>query len=549
MNNPPRDLKDEQIKALEQVDARTAFETHGKEAWTLVYKAWGYGTDHSGAYFSVLAPPALREQYLGDESWDVRIGDGQPGTITSYEKGQETHYFRYGNNEGWEPLVIITEQYGKRLGQTLLCEEFRLVFNLWEDKASGHFIATEKDGSETLVAEVTDDSVRIRTSYLARYRALKQLDMWLYVEVVDLYANLDLNADYTTHNTQWRKQGEMGFVHVRDEGGLGKVISLFRAKKFFAPPSIEASNVLGYGNRVENYPEFIIGENDDGSVRNYTSDYEALGNYFGKNPDAPHYLTPVFFRREVLQKYYENPELYQVQDGYLRCAGLWGIRVDNDHPDYVMVFLGDLGRDLPEAERNYWLGFNIPPEGPMSDTNMRRSFLGQWVDAQGPEHQFKRAYQRLNEEWQRRNNWPLYREPHSVDKVLIERLHAPLSESQREFEDQILSLAKLLVDFLNEKGITAVTGKGPEGEKGISKLERLLTFWQYPHMDRDVSLLRQIQTIRSQASAHSKGSSYDKFIAQQLDGRTKSEFVKDLLARAAQTLVDLSDFTPPKHSS
>ncbi|MEZ5431153.1 MAG: hypothetical protein R3F31_08240 [Verrucomicrobiales bacterium] len=33
----------------------------------------------------------------------------------------------------------------------------------------------------------------------------------------------------------------------------------------------------------------------------------ALANYFGANPDALNFLTPVFFRPEVLAKYYADP--------------------------------------------------------------------------------------------------------------------------------------------------------------------------------------------------------------------------------------------------
>jgi hypothetical protein len=60
-----------------------------------------------------------------------------------------------------------------------------------------------------------------------------------------------------------------------------------------------------------------------------------------------------------LQKYYNNAELYTVTEGSVSCKARWHLRLDNDHSDYLAVFLGDLGRDLPEPERQYWKGFNI----------------------------------------------------------------------------------------------------------------------------------------------------------------------------------------------
>jgi hypothetical protein len=82
----------------------------------------------------------------------------------------------------------------------------------------------------------------------------------------------------------------------------------------------------------------------------------------------------------VLQKYYDNPEKYSVEDGYLRRSGSWGLRMDNDSPDRVVVFLGDLGRDLPKSERDYWRSFNVAPEGSMSQTGIRRALLERVMD-------------------------------------------------------------------------------------------------------------------------------------------------------------------------
>jgi hypothetical protein len=129
-----------------------------------------------------------------------------------------------------------------------------------------------------------------------------------------------------------------------------KTVGILTGKKYILPGPMPPEND---DERPKIYQGFIIGTNTHGQPVKHTCDPEKLANYFSKNPDAPHYLTPVFFRTEVLSKYYADPQKYSVEDGYLRCGGLWGVRVDNDHPDYVVVWLGDLGRDLSESERNY----------------------------------------------------------------------------------------------------------------------------------------------------------------------------------------------------
>ena len=57
------------------------------------------------------------------------------------------------------------------------------------------------------------------------------------------------------------------------------------------------------------------------------------------------------------------------------------MRVDNDHPERVIVWLGDLGRDLNTPERLHWQHYNIIPEGGISRTSYKRNILGLFVDS------------------------------------------------------------------------------------------------------------------------------------------------------------------------
>lgn len=82
----------------------------------------------------------------------------------------------------------------------------------------------------------------------------------------------------------------------------------------------------------------------------------------------------------------------------------------------------------------------------------------------------------------------------------------PTSEEQHQFDQEVLSLCKILVDSLNEEEI----GRGlvlPPNTKGITKLQAFLE-----QRDREVSgqvtpFLRSLQALRSGA-AHRKGDAY-----------------------------------------
>ncbi|MDN6210587.1 hypothetical protein, partial [Bifidobacterium crudilactis] len=131
-----------------------------------------------------------------------------------------------------------------------------------------------------------------------------------------------------------------------------------------------------------------------------------------------------------------------------------------------------------------------------------------------------------------------------LDAQLIDRIRITLNDTAAEFESQMLALAKLLVDLLNEKAVAAGLPK-VNGEKGIDKFGRFLASVGYAEVDRDVALLRQIQTIRSRISAHTSGAGGLSFLASQLDGMSKPEFVKELMRRATQMLGDLEVLETP----
>ena len=529
------ELTPAQIDGLRGQSLLDDFAHAGTEPWTVLYDFENSAAKPTSTVsYSVLAPPDLRADFLDEQGWDVRVGHGRPGTITTYGQTRNTSYVQFGNDEGWEPLVIVTDGAGTREGQVLINQEFRLVFDLFEDKATGNFISVSEDGTEVVVAEVSPRRVRVRSSYLARYRALKQLDLWLYTETVSHFPAVSKANDFDRFNREWRDSESSGFNHIGMN--LGYPTAVFRAKKFLGPAPIEKCDLWEYRSRNEDYERFVIGEDEVGQPIRFTCEEDKLANYFGKNPDAPHYLTPVFFRSDVLQKYYSNPELYTVTDSSISCNGLWHLRMDNDHGEHVAVFLGDLGRDLPESERQYWKGFNVVPSGSMSSTYVRRSFLGEWVDAEQPDHQFKRAYRDLQSRWLNDHGWQLHRQPHKADRAILDRLHVPLNETQVEFEDQLMVLAKLLVDFLNDKAIGKVVGKGPESERSLGKLQRFFEKIGYEHCVEDLALLRDVQELRSRVAAHTKGSDYDKYIAGKLESRTKKELVRDLHRRSTLML-------------
>jgi len=539
--------RDEAAKELAQINQRAQSLHNGDGPWTIVCDDWHHADGNSGGRFAAFAQPSHRSAVLEHSDWDLTPGAGCPGFSQHRENGEwVTTYFRNSEGPEVEPLVILQQFYGVVPDVYLIVEEFRLLMNLWQDPASGNYFTIGEDGSKDLAVEFVGEQIRVRTPILRRYQAARQLDLLLFTDSAACVRTDEPLEAFEHLNEPDHVEDELSCVafSVGEDPITGRrVCSRLLAKRVIPPPPQERSGIWPWDRQNEEYPEFIIGEDHDGRPVRYTCRGDELANYFGKNPDAPHYLTPVFFRPDVLQRYYDDPSIYLVSDGRLSCGNLWGVQIDNGNPDVVMVFLGDIGRDIPSSHRAHWLAHNVPPLGSMSESNFRRSFLAQFAETENPEHLFKRAYAEFQVSWEETWGWRLHRKPSGTDKQVIQRLRIPLNESDAEFEGQLLGLAKLLVDLLNEADIARGLPK-VANEKGIGKLERFLRAADYAQVDRDVALLRRIQNLRSRIAAHTAGSGGQEFLAGELKGRDRREFVVDLMTQATQMLAELASLRP-----
>jgi hypothetical protein len=528
--------------ALQQADLERWFRVkHGTERWTTIYKSTGSRTDFR--LFSYLIPPERRDEILGQPGYDFLPGGERPGFSRKYE-GEEivTTYQRIGELGGIEPVAIVREFHHGRPDYVEVAEDLRLLFNLYEDRATGVFFEIESDGSETEAIKVSSHRVEIRTSLMRRYLAARQLALVL---VISSDVQLRVDDDTQTPELPDERRAATDMLCLHFYAGLldaRRPFSVLLGKKIILPPDRSECGLWPF-EATEEYLDFIIDEDERGHPIEHSCEPGLLANHFGANPGAPHYLTPVFFRREVLRKYYENGEQYAVEDGGVECGALWSLRADTNHDDHVVVFLGDLGRDIPISEQRHWRAYNLMPEDRgLSETAARRSLQGEWAAAVSPEHVFKRAYTDANAAWAAAFGWSLYKDLHTNDAHVLRSLRLLLSNTNGEFDGQLRYLAILVVDSLNEKQIEVARATPPnENDKGIAKLEGLLVQLQYGYAARDLGLLRTIQKVRSTGVAHRKGSDYDLSKAG-LDPADLCQSFRLLLERCIQMLTDLKSF-------
>jgi hypothetical protein len=286
--------------------------------------------------------------------------------------------------------------------------------------------------------------------------------------------------------------------------------SLYGKKLVGAPEKVRIQNDLD-DEKPKEYENFIIGIDDEGNPVTFTCNPEVLADFFGKNPGNPNFVTPVFFKKEVLSKYYSQPGKYSVEDGQLNCGSLWTLRLDNNHPRYVIVFLGDLGQTLGEKEQQYWGSFNVPPDGAISEVSHKRGVMAEFADPTEKHLLFKQEFKEFQRRWESAFGWCFFLPLSNDDSHFFAALRIPLTGDQAEFDAQILALAKILVDSLNEEELSRNASREAQGS--ISILEAFFDARGVANWKSHIDFLRDLQALRSSGSAHRKGSRYKKVAA------------------------------------
>ena len=248
-------------------------------------------------------------------------------------------------------------------------------------------------------------------------------------------------------------------------------------------------------------------------------DENQLQNSFTRKGDEYWALTPVCFRSDVLNKYIANADRYFVNDAYLDAPS-WGLKMDNDRTDgLVVVFLKDLS-DIPFEEQQHWRKYNIiPPEtAVLSNTAIKRSFWGMPTNPSA-DHAliFKQKYNEMRKKWNDKKGWDLIKPLSDKDEKDFNNLHQMTDDNNlKDFTYQILTLTRSIIDSLNEQELlnrTDITDTDyqkymadPNNKKDGSLLRLEWYLKTNGHYDAEMlAYLRKLQSYRSKNAAHRRG--------------------------------------------
>jgi hypothetical protein len=314
-----------------------------KNGWLKIYESTTKSTDDSSGIYCCLITNNHLSTYSKDYSWPLSMGsEGKPSVY-----GDNT--YKTYDKEGLEPFLFfksfsLPESHVRYFD---VSEGFILYFRLYEegsDKQNRIFYYVDDYGELDEVIVIEPKQIKIKIKYLKEYITIREMN---FVICFDFMRLLDQAPPewHIKHKDELIQESDFIYRHLI-RSVSGKTQSWIIGKLFIPPDTMKKSHFDLANTTNEN---FIVGYDEAGEFL-YESCDNADGNYF----------TLTFFKKEVLNKYYNEPNKYKV-DGFSVSSKFFTLKIDNNVDDHVPVFLRNL-RILPPKEQLHWKQYNIPPK-------------------------------------------------------------------------------------------------------------------------------------------------------------------------------------------
>ncbi|MFA6667610.1 MAG: hypothetical protein WCS51_04610 [Bacilli bacterium] len=473
-----------------------------KDGWVTIYERSHSKNNDSkdDLIYCCLVDSKRIRKYKIDSNWVIQNGsEGKPSIITSFKDGKYKTTYQTYSDKGIEPFIFWKYfTFGEGNDSYIdISEEFILYFKLYEkaeDKQNRKYFFIDDLGDLDEVIKVEPKQIKVKLKYIKEYISVRKMFFSICYDFTRLSkANLSdidvkpLDKDFSTESYFYNH-----LIRPLNLGDNKNTQSWIHGKAII---NYDKNKTNGYHFDYENqtYEKFITGYDNDGN--------EVLQDCSKKNDK---YFILTYFKKEVLNKYYNEPTKYEV-DGWSVKSKFFSLKIDNNIYDYIAVFLIEL-RMLPYKEQLHWKQYNIAPQKGISNTYYKTMIEGNWAEYPGtPDLFFKHKFEQFNKKWENKFGWEFYKPLSKVDEHIFTSLHIPTSNNVKSFCEQILSLVKITIDRINETQLKKHI-KLADNDKGITKLEKFLKAnnKEIPEM---IVFLRNLWDLRSGLLSHSFSSS------------------------------------------
>lgn len=489
--------------------------------WVVIEEHYFREGAHGGVG-CVLIDQAGIAQVLAEDTWIGR-DIGRAGTVTSWSStGPNEETFEDGlTGTDRDAAVQFFAQVREHHGLVLPSVEISLPFLwYWDAHRDGdNWVYMNEAGrdQDLIRTMVHEDAWRIevRAFELRQYLAVRDLALVVQQDVVLKSAHQDFERADDEFRSDWCY---FTWHALADRPLPGSRPGFCRLLGQYVIRPLRGARVPAWQARSQksDHPQFQHDvDPQTGQAIRHTCDPDQLGTYYDPpdTPPRPHYLTPVYFNREVLGRYTSEPSRYTVTATRLSCLNLWGVAISTNTAGLIEVYLGDLGRDLPAGEWPHWLGHNVAPAGSMADDRFRRDFLNQPTASHDPVGDLRRARAETQELARGLLGTGLWKDLQGRQRREFDNLHSPTSRDPSALDSALLTLTKGLIDAIEPAGLRSYLGEdGSQGKKTLEMLEALVE-----RLNGDPAIVapfRDVQRLRSAGGvAHLAASDVGKVLA------------------------------------
>lgn len=459
--------------------------------------------DDSLGVFSCLATKESEKKLLETDDWEIDTSFGIPYFYKSDGIKFNTYQCMCNANVHLEPLVILREFHNLKNNTFDIAQNFILYHKLFFDYGAKTYV--DLLAEENVIEYVNPNHIRIRRDYLRDYLAARNMILVRYHDyrrcvdskITDIFGqeSKEFSKKSKTHNFG---------ISINRTILTDSTTSLLHGKDIILPYSEPKHEDYVYlSGKPKPYESYVYKINDDGKELKSKCDEKSAGELG--------FLVHIYFKKEVLKKYYDKTNFYKIQNNVLFYLDLWSVEF-GEIDGLIHVWLGDLGQ-IPHVEQMHWKEHNIAPRRGLDNHYISQQLMAEFGPSSDLITPLFEIKTQLNDLFQNQFQFKLFKKLAPDDQYLEKTLHTLILDNQKEFDEQILILAKLFVETIDKKQLKKNVCWRPEKNDDTS-----LSFL-YHFLDEKTSLsaiectailnsFKMIQNIRSISSAHIKSSKY-----------------------------------------
>jgi hypothetical protein len=477
-----------------------------------VYGGYWVPIGQLGGWLGPVACPSLvrtesDDAVLADGDWPLQFGSAQPEVWETFSgdarsRNAVLHPSKQTENSQFLPFVAHFDPFGKPSWLEPV-QSFVLYWQAWPRHDSNGTITwfEERDDSRPsalarwIVRDfrdgVTTGVLEVRRDRLMTFLGSFSYDLAIYYED-------STSAPALLHG--WSDEG-------RDQSRS------WRAWATLVHPDVRA--VVRAVTLIKRPPYEDLVEVSDRRSLKFVIGSDQHGQPVSGSCPPDEFLTPVFFRNEVLERYYQDPSTFTVEEDLVRGGRQWLLSIAPTGRGTIQAWLGDINQ-LPESVQQHWQAYAVPDEG-VPEWRLRRDLLGQFTESidEGPIADLRRSLSKANASAVARYGELLFSVTDDVHAESVRTLRVPANESTTSFLEQVRTLAILVVDHLNSRFLDAA-GVPPDSEGTLKRAALLLGMNEGQELSRAKERLRglyAVQSVRSNVAAHRTGPKADQTLA------------------------------------